>query len=71
MHSRYLMAFGIAVLVLLHHDFWWWGTVRLVAGVPIHLLYHVVFSLIVAGVLAFGVARFWPADLDDPRDEDR
>ena len=50
----------LATLVLLyfaHNDLWWWHDDRIVLGLPIGLLYHVVYCLVVAllmGLLVSG-----------------
>jgi len=45
-----------AVLVILHHDWWFWDDGRLVLGfLPVGLAYHVLFSLAAAGLWAWAV----------------
>lgn len=56
---------GLVALVLLHHDVLLWDERRLVLGLPAHLLYHVVYCLVVAGWMAAVVRHAWPAELDD------
>jgi hypothetical protein len=56
----------LALLVILHHDFWFWNDPTLVAGwLPIGLLYHVGLSLVAAGLWLFAVTCAWPSGLDD------
>ena len=56
----------LALLVILHHDFWFWNDPTLVAGwFPIGLLYHVGLSLVAAGFWLFVVKCAWPAELPE------
>lgn len=51
----------LALLVILHHDFWFWNDATLVAGwFPIGLLYHVGLSIVAAGFWMFAVKCAWP-----------
>ena len=42
----------IVLLFLLHNDFWFWETSQLVFGVPVGLLYHIVFCLAATVLMA-------------------
>ena len=54
----------LALLVILHHDFWFWNDATLVADwFPIGLLYHVGLSIVAAGFWLFAVKCAWPAYL--------
>lgn len=54
----------LALLVILHHDFWFWNDPTLVAGwFPIGLLYHVGLSLVAAGFWLCVVKCAWPSNL--------
>lgn len=56
----------LALLVFLHHDFWFWDDPTLVAGwFPIGLLYHVALSCVAAAFWLFVVRCAWPGDLND------
>ncbi|NQV28016.1 MAG: hypothetical protein HQ518_27005 [Rhodopirellula sp.] len=56
----------LALLVILHHDFWFWNDPTLVFGwFPIGLLYHVVLSIVAAGFWLLAVQYAWPAYLAD------
>ena len=62
------MAVGaVALLYVLHQDFWFWREARpLVFGfLPIGLFYHAAFTVASAGVLWLLVTFAWPAHLDD------
>ena len=56
----------LGLLVILHHDFWFWDDPTLVAGwFPIGLLYHVGLSIVAAGFWLFVVKCVWPSALAD------
>ena len=59
----------VAALYLLHQDFWLWHTARpVVFGVlPIGLAYHVLYSIVAAGVMWLLVRFAWPSHLEDRR----
>ena len=55
-----------AVLVLLfflHNDLWLWDDGRLILGLPVGLLYHIVFCLVTAAVMVVLVRLAWPGSL--------
>jgi hypothetical protein len=64
-----LLAALVAAVFLFHQDLWFWTTARpLVFGVlPIGLAYHVVYSIVVAGVMWLLVRYAWPTHLEDER----
>jgi hypothetical protein len=56
----------LTLLVILHHDFWFWNDPTLVAEwFPIGLLYHVGLSIVAAGFWLFAVKCAWPSGLAD------
>lgn len=56
----------VAVLLLAHHDFWFWNDDRLVFGfLPIGLFYHVFISIAAACVWFLAVTMAWPRELDE------
>jgi len=62
---RGLLYAGLAALFLLHTDLWYWADPTLIAGVPIGLLYHIIYCLACAALMWL-LARFaWPRGLDD------
>lgn len=62
----------LALLVILHHDFWFWNDPTLVAGwFPIGLLYHVGLSLVAAGFWLCVVKCAWPSELPESSTADR
>ena len=51
----------VITLGLLHQDFWWWGDRTLLMNfLPIGLAYHVLFSIVAAGVWLVAVMFAWP-----------
>lgn len=50
--KRRLAFLALLVLYLLHFDFWLWERSDLVLGLPIGLLYHFVYCLLVTAVLS-------------------
>ncbi len=70
--ARRLAYFGLAALYLLHNDLWLWDDPRSFLGLPIGLLYHIIFCLAASVVMILLVATSWPADLEvNEREEDR
>lgn len=63
---------AVALLVVLHHDFWFWHDGRLVWGfLPVGLFYHMVLSVVAAGVWWWGTHVCWPADLPEATPDSR
>ena len=60
----------VAVLAVLHYDFWYWDDRTLVFDfLPIGLAYHALISIL-AGLVWFLAIRFaWPAELEAWADE--
>ena len=50
--SRVAVLVVLILLYLLHFDFWFWHDSQVVLGLPVGLLYHVLYCLLVAGMLA-------------------
>ena len=65
--SRRIAIGAVALLYVLHQDFWFWREARpLVFGfTPIGLFYHAAFTVASAAVLWLLVTFAWPAHLDD------
>lgn len=62
---------GLILLFLLHNDFWLWNDARFVFGLPIGLLYHIVYC-IAASVLMYSLVRYaWPESLEVNAAEER
>jgi hypothetical protein len=57
--------FGLlSIAVLLHLNYWLWGADRLVFGLPINLLYHVLLTILLVGFMRTIVRRGWPSFLE-------
>ena len=63
--KRYHIWIAFVLLLLLHHDWWFWDNGYLLFGfLPVGLAYHALISLL-AGLLWAAVVFFaWPADID-------
>jgi len=69
MSSKQWLALSLlAVMYVLHNDWWLWGDSTLVAGLPVGLGYHVVYMFVTALVLAIVVGLAWPTHLDSEGD---
>ena len=67
--TRFLLYAALAALALLHHDLWLWNDGRVIAGLPVGLLYHLGFC-ISAAVLMLLLVRFaWPEGLEAGEDQ--
>lgn len=58
---------ALLLLFVLRHDLFLWNDGRLVAGLPVGLIYHVVFCVVVALLMWLLVRFAWPAELDSER----
>jgi hypothetical protein len=56
---RWILYAALVALYLLHNDFWFWNTPQLVLGVPVGLLYHITFCVVVTLLMALFVNRAW------------
>ncbi len=54
---RWILYVLLVVLFILHNDFWFWGTSEIVLGLPIGLLYHILFCF-AASVLMYSLVKF-------------
>ena len=50
--KRSIVFLVLLSLYLLHYDFWFWQRPEIVLGLPIGLLYHLVYCLAISLVLA-------------------
>ena len=69
--NRFLIAFAVVALYLLHQDYWYWYSVEpLVFGIlPIGLFYHAVYSLVAVGFMLLLVRFAWPEHLESQADD--
>ncbi|MFT5299440.1 MAG: hypothetical protein ACI87E_001471 [Mariniblastus sp.] len=60
----------VAVLIILHQDFWLWEDDSLVYGfLPIGLAYHIGISIAAAAVWLIACTFAWPEGVDDSSEE--
>ena len=64
-----LLYAALAVLFLLHQDFWLWNDGRMVLGLPVGLTYHVLYCLAAAAMMALLVKFAWPTHLATDDDD--
>lgn len=64
--KQFLLVVLIVALYLLHQDFWFWNSATpLVFGfLPIGLFYHLVYTMVVAGLMWLLVQMAWPSHLE-------
>ena len=65
---RGLLFLALVLAYLLHNDLWLWNDGRLRFGLPVGLLYHVGFCLVVTLLMALLVRFAWPEDLRSERE---
>ena len=54
---RWILYLLVVILYILHNDFWFWGTSNIVLGLPVGLLYHILFCF-AASVLMYSLVKF-------------
>lgn len=70
LNHKKLLWVAVALLVLLHQDFWWWDSRTLVLGfLPIGLFYHALFSIAAGLTWAFANKYAWPHHIEEWADE--
>ena len=63
--NRRLMWIFFAVLVVLHHDWWFWHNGTLVFGfMPIGLAYQILISLAASALWGWAAFNAWPEHFD-------
>lgn len=56
----------VALLIILHQDFWYWNSEQIVLGfIPIGMFYHVCLSLAAAFVWFLACTFAWPEGVDE------
>ena len=60
---RVILYIAVAALYLLHNDLWLWNDARRLAGIPVGLLYHLVYCFVAAAMMGLLVKWAWPPDL--------
>ena len=63
---RWWLALTVVALYALHQDVWFWNSAEpLVLGfLPIGLFYHLLYTVVVAGLMALLVRYAWPNRLE-------
>jgi Protein of unknown function (DUF3311) len=75
--KKFLLFLLIAVVYVLHQDFWNWKSAELVFGfLPIGLAYHIGYSILAAIMMAILVKFAWPEHLEkteplDPKSQNK
>ena len=65
-HNRRLMWILFAVLVVLHHDWWFWNDPWLVFGfLPIGLGYQILITLAASALWGWAAFNAWPDHFDE------
>jgi uncharacterized membrane protein len=59
------LALLVVAFVVAYLNYWMWDDARLVWGMPVNLLYHVVLSIALAPIMLVVVRRAWPRYLSD------
>ena len=63
---KYALWICVAVLLVLHQDYWQWDDATLDFGfMPRTLTYHVVLSVVAAAMWLFATQYWWPSDLTE------
>lgn len=47
----------IGLLYILHNDFWFWKSPKIILGLPVGLFYHIMFCL-VTSLLMFSIVKY-------------
>lgn len=62
----------VAILIIIHQDFWYWNDDTLVFGfMPIGLFYHVCISIAAGIVWSLACVFAWPEGIDDFGDSEQ
>ena len=62
--TKWLLYGALLLLYMLHNDLWYWNDPSLVGGLPIGLVYHVLFMAAVSVVMYLLVRHDWPSHLE-------
>ena len=63
--SKSILYVALAVLFLLHNDFWLWDSPKMLLGLPIGLLYHIGFCVAASLLMALIINQVWPSHLQE------
>ncbi|MDE0299436.1 MAG: hypothetical protein OXN17_12455 [Candidatus Poribacteria bacterium] len=65
---RWLLFSALIALFVLHKDFWFWRNPTLVIGLPVGLVYHIMFCAAVTVLMVLLVRYAWPSHLEIDED---
>lgn len=63
-YPRWLLPLVLS-LITVYLNYWMWDEARVVLGVPVNLLYHIVLSVGLVPIMLVVVRRAWPDYLSD------
>lgn len=69
--KKWMLYAGLVTLYLLHNDLWFWNDSSLVLGLPVGLLYHIVFCVAASVMMMLLVNNAWPRHLKATGQEER
>jgi len=61
---RWLLYLSILFLFALHNDVWLWSNAGLVMGLPVGLMYHILYCVATTVLMALLVLYAWPRHLE-------
>jgi hypothetical protein len=62
--KKILLYIALFILYLLHNDLWNWNDSRLIFGIPIGLLYHIIYCIVSTLMMIALVKYAWPQNLE-------
>lgn len=65
---RRILYAALIVFFFLHNDLWYWDNPRLIFGLPVGLLYHIVYCMVAALLMYLLVTHAWPKELEIEED---
>ena len=69
MRTRWPLFLALVLAFLLHQDLWFWNDSRIVLGLPIGLLYHLIYCLGISVMMALLLRFYWPEQGSGESDE--
>lgn len=54
---RWVLYSVLVILFVLHNDYWYWQTPKIVLGLPIGILYHILYC-IAASLVMFSLVKY-------------
>lgn len=68
---RWILYLLLILIYLLHNDLWFWHNPGIVLGLPVGLLYHILYCVFSSFVLYILVKSAWPKYLQESKDGGR